>query len=445
MKRNRAAWCVACAGFAFVMCIGAAGFAAPAGTMFTYQGRLHDGGSPASGSHDFLFTLFDTAEAGVQVGTTVLAEDVELVAGQFTASLDFGDVFEGRQLWLQIGVRAGGSQDAFTTLSPRQRIGATPYAQKALNDSDTLAALQCGPGQVPKWSSTGWTCADDETGLIIPPFPPAVAPGIWKVVVRAEARSRLQSLMNEAADGRRFDGSLIYLDGDMKEGRRIDFFDAIPISYEAIHFDAMNAMHLRETMEFKVDRVALATSAASGSTKRLFSHQFVFKVNGEPVAGALIVEPGAIAFHSADAPLLKELPAMPEFPVVSVLPVAIAVDLPWALEQPDNYWKFVSGGALEIVSKSQEIAGYRFGDVILRGECTQRLERSGLVDWLNDWTRGGGRLTDGQLKFYDFRGLELMSVLYVKVRPVLYRPPSVDTTESAPLQEELTFRAMAIE
>ena len=40
------------------------------GTVFTYQGQLNDNGTPASGSFDFEFKLFDAAGGGTQVGTT---------------------------------------------------------------------------------------------------------------------------------------------------------------------------------------------------------------------------------------------------------------------------------------------------------------------------------------------------------------------------------------
>src|SRR5437870_47295 len=44
---------------------------AAVGTGFTYQGRLTDGGSPASGQYDLQFTLYDTPTAGNQVGTAI--------------------------------------------------------------------------------------------------------------------------------------------------------------------------------------------------------------------------------------------------------------------------------------------------------------------------------------------------------------------------------------
>jgi len=440
MKRDCAALHRVLAGFAFVMCIGGAVMGSPAGTMFTYQGRLHDDGSPAGGLHDFVFDLFDSAEGGNQVGSTVQVEDVELVDGHFSVGLDFGSVFDGRQLWLQIGVRPGSSQDVFTTLSPRQRIGATPYAQEALNDSDALAALQCAPGQIPKFVNGRWTCANDETE-VIQPTPPAVEIGNWKVVVLAGQGSRLQAIVRDAARGRRFDGSLIYLDDLMREARRIDFFDALPVSYEGIEADRYALTYMVETLEFKVGGVRLAIVGVSGGmTKKLFSNQFIFEVNGEPVANVLIVEPGAIAFNGAEAPLHTELPLLPEFPVGPVRAYGFTVDLPLGSVYPDGYWKHIQGGGLNVVALQEEITGYRFGDVILQGDLTQRWERKDLIDWINGWAMG-----EGKVVLYDVGGIEFMSVAYMKVRPVLYRPPAVDASTQIALEEELTFRAMMIE
>ena len=72
----------------------------PAGTSFTYQGRLEDGGSPATGSYDFEFRLFGAAAGGTQVGSTVERPGVAVAAGLFTVDLDFGaGVFTGDALW----------------------------------------------------------------------------------------------------------------------------------------------------------------------------------------------------------------------------------------------------------------------------------------------------------------------------------------------------------
>lgn len=102
---------------------------APVGTTFTYQGKLADGGSPANGSYDFLFSPFDAASGGVQVADSQIREDVAVVDGYFTVTLDFGTgLFEGDARWLEVDVRPGASTGSHTTLSPRTLLTGVPYA-----------------------------------------------------------------------------------------------------------------------------------------------------------------------------------------------------------------------------------------------------------------------------------------------------------------------------
>jgi len=101
---------------------------APLGTGFTYQGRLTDGGAPANGTYDLEFKLYDALSGGSQVGSTVSQGDVTVSDGLFTVQLDFGNVFDGTALYLEIGVRPGASDGAYTPLTPRQALTATPYA-----------------------------------------------------------------------------------------------------------------------------------------------------------------------------------------------------------------------------------------------------------------------------------------------------------------------------
>jgi len=101
------------------------------GTEFTYQGRLTDGGTPANGTYDFEFILFDALSDGNQVGSPVMKDNVTVTDGLFTVQLNFGDVFDGTALYLQIGVRSGASIGAYTTLTPRQALTAAPYARYA--------------------------------------------------------------------------------------------------------------------------------------------------------------------------------------------------------------------------------------------------------------------------------------------------------------------------
>jgi hypothetical protein len=116
--------------FAVVLCFGPVGLAGPVGTAFTYQGRLIDANKTADGPYDFQFKLFDANTAGNKLGTDINKPGVDVIDGYFTAELDFGNVFDGDNRWLQIGVRPGALSDpnVYAVLSPRQAIAPTPYA-----------------------------------------------------------------------------------------------------------------------------------------------------------------------------------------------------------------------------------------------------------------------------------------------------------------------------
>ncbi len=102
--------------------------AAAQSTAFTYQGRLDDAGSPASGIYDLRFTIYDLSSGGSAVAGALTNSAVGITNGLFTVSLDFGaGVFTGSQRWLEIAVRHPGG-GSFTGLGPRQPVTPTPYA-----------------------------------------------------------------------------------------------------------------------------------------------------------------------------------------------------------------------------------------------------------------------------------------------------------------------------
>ena len=103
-------------------------------TAFTFQGQLQVSGVLANGDFDLEFALFSAAEGGAQLGSTLTRSSVAVANGIFSVRLDFGNQFNGGERFLEIRVRQGGS--GFTTLSPRQSVGSSPYAIKSL-DSDT--------------------------------------------------------------------------------------------------------------------------------------------------------------------------------------------------------------------------------------------------------------------------------------------------------------------
>src|SRR5688500_4300578 len=74
----------------------------------SYQDHLTETGSPANGTRDMQFKLFDTANvgAGVQRGDTKTLSAVPVANGVFTVTLDFGAaVFDGSPHFLEISVR----------------------------------------------------------------------------------------------------------------------------------------------------------------------------------------------------------------------------------------------------------------------------------------------------------------------------------------------------
>jgi len=99
----------------------------PVSTAFTYQGRLNDGGSPANGTYDFLFYMYDAQSDGNFLSNYGVP-NLTVSDGYFTVQLDFGSgAFTGEARWLEIWVRKSGQAD-YTTLSPRVPLLAVPYA-----------------------------------------------------------------------------------------------------------------------------------------------------------------------------------------------------------------------------------------------------------------------------------------------------------------------------
>jgi hypothetical protein len=180
---------------------------AAVGTAFSFQGYLRIGSSPANGSYDFSFRLYEEEAGLTPVGPAFEVGDVLVTDGLFQVMLDFGAAFNGQARYLQISVRPGAEVGAYTALTPLQLIAPVPYALYAQQagqagsvpwsgvsgipagfadglDNDTLytagtglelsggqfsllAAYRlpqaCSDGQVPKWGASGsaWQCGTD--------------------------------------------------------------------------------------------------------------------------------------------------------------------------------------------------------------------------------------------------------------------------------------------
>lgn len=113
-------------------------------SVFSYQGKLIDGGVPANGSYDMRFRLFDAVTVGSQIGSDAAVNGVQAAGGIFAVEVDFGTPpFSGADRFLEIAISPAG-QNNFTTLAPRQRLNSSPYAMKSLNAETSVNSLSLG-------------------------------------------------------------------------------------------------------------------------------------------------------------------------------------------------------------------------------------------------------------------------------------------------------------
>ncbi len=157
----------------FCLLCGAASASAQT-TSFTYQGRLSDGSTPASGVYDMKFRLYDSGGNPQGAPDTVTLDNpgVQVTNGVFTVQLDFGaGAFDGTARLLEISVRphsADPGSPAYTTLSPRQQITSTPYAIRSLSaaSADTAATASTATSATTAGTATNFSggLSGDVTG-----------------------------------------------------------------------------------------------------------------------------------------------------------------------------------------------------------------------------------------------------------------------------------------
>ncbi len=154
---------------------------------FTYQGRLTDNsGVPVAGPCNFRFSLYQSATGNDPMGFTETASNVPLDDGHFSVGLDFGlGIFTGEGRFIKVEVDCGAG--VYTTLSPRVRLTATPYAFHSLSTgalqgypvSDNLPF----PGDVLTWDGNSWL-----------PLPPAGGVPYANVIVVAKAGGHFDTI-----------------------------------------------------------------------------------------------------------------------------------------------------------------------------------------------------------------------------------------------------------
>lgn len=119
---------------------------APLGATIAYQGQLKHNGTPVNDTIDLEASLWTAQIGGDQVGEAMVATEVEVVHGLFTAHLHFRQhLLRTNALYLQVAVRRPHDPSGklpFSPLSPRQLLTTTPYALQTrglyVNDSGNV-------------------------------------------------------------------------------------------------------------------------------------------------------------------------------------------------------------------------------------------------------------------------------------------------------------------
>jgi hypothetical protein len=106
---------------------------------YTVQGFLKDGNVPANGYYDVIYGVYESQMGGEAVGGTAQA-GVLVVNGIFTITVQTplaATYAPGRELWGEFSFKPSLSQQPFTVLSPRQRIGAVPFSISSVLSFDS--------------------------------------------------------------------------------------------------------------------------------------------------------------------------------------------------------------------------------------------------------------------------------------------------------------------
>ncbi len=128
--------------FGTACCLGLVQAASASESRFTYQGVLNMNGVPLTGTADFQLSLYFSPVGGSQFGSTVDADDVIVENGLFEIEVDFGPTaFLTAPRFIEVAVRAPAGGGAYTTLTPRQAVNATPFSSSTRGITVTAGEL----------------------------------------------------------------------------------------------------------------------------------------------------------------------------------------------------------------------------------------------------------------------------------------------------------------
>jgi hypothetical protein len=143
--------------FLFALCLFGSSASAQVPGSFAYQGDLRRDEGPFTGLADLEFDLHAAPEGSDVALASESRGSVAVDDGRFTVELDFDPaLFDGSARYLAIRVRVPeAGETLFTALSPRQKINASPYANRAAvaGDADRLQG-QAASAFVPRTGGT---------------------------------------------------------------------------------------------------------------------------------------------------------------------------------------------------------------------------------------------------------------------------------------------------
>ena len=124
---------------------------------------------PSGQTYEFTFTLFDAVTGGNPIGAPIEQSILVSSGGIFTTDLDFGQIFNGQQYWLEIKVGTTIANEQ--ALSARQSITAVPVAQYAMAGAAGPAGAPGPAGPIGPTGPTGPAGGTGPAGPIGPAGP----------------------------------------------------------------------------------------------------------------------------------------------------------------------------------------------------------------------------------------------------------------------------------
>ncbi len=154
-----------------VLALGVLGASAQTQTTFTYQGRLDVQGEPYTGTADYRFSLFGSAQGGPLLAPASMVAGLVVDDGVFTTEIDFGPEPHGPGRFLEIAVRTPawdgfGVEPEFSVFPQRTPLTPAPHAlsTRGLSVNDAGRAAVGGEPGLPQFSVLS---GDNDLGLLV--------------------------------------------------------------------------------------------------------------------------------------------------------------------------------------------------------------------------------------------------------------------------------------